>query len=291
LDGASSVIDVHSTRRPAARTALQGALACFVALVAVGLGAAFVPAVRDVDEAAAGGFIAAAGTGLGALTARVARLADPAPYLLMGLALVAVALVRGRVARAAAVAVLLVATGATTQALKTSLGHPRAGDILGVEMGSWPSGHSTAAMTIALCAVLVAPRALRGAVAAVGAAYALAVGLGVLVMEWHLATDVAGGYLVAMAWTLLAVAVLRRVERPVAVLRRVERPAFATVARPAGQWALIAVAALVGVAAARVDAGSLADFAIQHTWATATAAGLCVLAAALAALLAATLRR
>jgi membrane-associated phospholipid phosphatase len=277
----ASVVAVHATRRPTAGTALQGALACFIALAAVGLGAAFVPAVRDVDAAAAGGFIAAAGTDLGTLTARVARLADPGPYLVMGLALVVVALLRGRVARASAVAVLLVVTGATTQALKTSLGHPRAGDILGVELGSWPSGHATAAMTIALCAVLVAPRAWRGVVAAVGAAYGLAVGLGVLVMEWHLATDVAGGYLVAMGWTLLAVAVLRRVERPV--------PATARAAT--GHWGWIAAAALAGVAAARVDAGSLADFAVQHTWATATAAGLCALAAALAASLAATLRR
>ncbi len=265
-------------RRPTARTALGGALACVVALVAVGIGAAWVPAVHTIDASAAAGFVAAAPTELGALTARIARLADPGPYLLMGVALVAVALLRGRPARAVAAVVLLVATGVTTQLLKASLGHPRAGEILGVDLGSWPSGHSTAAMTVALCAVLVAPRALRGGVAVLGAAYALAVGLGVLVMEWHLATDVAGGFLVAMSWTLLLVAVLRRVERPA------PSPAIAR------RWGWVA-AAVAGVAAAQVHAGSVATFALDHTWAAAVAAGLCALAALLAASLVVTLRR
>jgi membrane-associated phospholipid phosphatase len=214
------------------------------------------------------------------LTARISRLCDEGPYVVLGLGLVAVALLRGRRARAGAVVVLLVVTGLTTQVLKASLGHPRAGDILGVELGSWPSGHSTAAMTLALCAVVVAPRALRGAVAAMGAAFALAVGLGVVVMEWHLPTDVAGGYLVAMGWTLLAVAGLRRVERTV--------PASSS---PSWGWAWVAAAVVAGVAAVRVPLDAAAAFAIDHTWATATALALSVLAAGLAVSLAVVLRR
>jgi hypothetical protein len=109
----------------------------------------------------------------------------------------------------------------------------------------------------------------------------VAVGLGVLVMEWHLATDVAGGYLVAMTWMLLAVAALRLVERPAPV------PASASTQR----WGWIAVAVVAGVAAARLHADGAATFALEHTWAAVTAAGLCVLAAALAGSFAATLRR
>ena len=264
-----------------ARTALLAALACFAALAAVGLGAAFSPGVHVVDTEAAAGFVSAAGSDLGVLTGRIARIGDPGPYLLIGLALIGVALLRRRVARAAAVVVLLVVTGLTTQVLKASLGHPRAGDILGVDLGSWPSGHSTAAMTLALCAVLVAPRALRGAVAAVGAAFALAVGLGVVVMEWHLPTDVAGGYLVAMGWTLLAVAALRRVERPAAVASEASWSGLG--------WVTAAVVACA--AAARVTFEEAASFEADHTWAAATALGLCVMAAGLALSLAAGLRR
>jgi hypothetical protein len=92
---------------------------------------------------------------------------------------------------------------------------------------------------------------------------------------------VAGGYLVAMSWMLLAVAALRRVERP--------RPAGAPVT--GRRWGWVVVAGVAGVAAARLHADALASFALDHTWAAATAAGLCVLAAALAATLVATLRR
>jgi membrane-associated phospholipid phosphatase len=274
---------MQPARRPSARAALQGALLCAVALVLVGAGAAWSPQVHAIDADAASGFGAAAPTDLGMLTARIAQLCDPGPYLLIGVAIVVVALLRRRFARAGAVGVLLVVTGLTTQTLKSTLGHPRAGEILGVDMGSWPSGHSTAAMTLALCAVLVAPRVLRGAVAVAGAAFALSVGLGVLVMDWHYVTDVAGGYLVAMTWTLLAVAALRRVERPAPAAARTVSQAWGAVA--------VAVAAVVGAAAARVHTDSLATFALDHTWAALTAAGLCVMAVALAASLAATLRR
>ena len=58
-----------------------------------------------------------------------------------------------------AVGVLLVGAGVTTHALKHLLAEPRYADWLGfrdqIEAVSWPSGHGTAAMTLALCAVLV----------------------------------------------------------------------------------------------------------------------------------------
>jgi membrane-associated phospholipid phosphatase len=38
---------------------------------------------------------------------------------------------------------------------------------------TWPSGHGTAALTIGLCAVVVAPPAWRAAVAVVGGAFAV----------------------------------------------------------------------------------------------------------------------
>jgi membrane-associated phospholipid phosphatase len=259
-------------------------MACFAALVAVGVAAAFSSTVQTLDVNAAAGFTAAASTRLGNLTARIARLGDEGPYLLLGVTLVGVALLRRRPARALAVALLFAVTGITTQLLKTALGHPRIAAHLGVDLGSWPSGHSTAAMTVALCAVLVAPRVLRPAAVVVGGAFALAVGLGVLVMRWHLTTDVAGGYLVATAWTLVAVAVLKRVEKP----RPAIVPAFA------GRWVAGAVVAALGLGAAHVASGNadaLASYAQDHTIAAAAAAGLSVLALTLAASLAATLRR
>ena len=117
------------------------------------------------------------------------HLCDTLPYACAGLVCVGVALARGRRWRALAVASLLVATGATTQALKHLLA-PAARRDTGcraqIAATSWPSGHSTAAMTLALCAVLVAPPMLRAATALLGVAFAVGVGYAVLVLGWHL---------------------------------------------------------------------------------------------------------
>jgi len=135
--------------------------------------------------------------------------------LLGGAVCFVVALCRGLRGRALAVALLLPVTGATTQAIKHALSEPRAAGFLAREVGpdAFPSGHATAAMTLALCAVLVAPAALRFAVAVAGGAFAVGVGYAVVVLAWHFPSDVLGGFLMAGIWTALAVAGLRLVER------------------------------------------------------------------------------
>ena len=67
-------------------------------------------------------------------------------------------------------------------------------------------------MTLALCAVLAVPPRARPTTAAIGALFAIAVSYAILALGWHFPSDVIGGFLVAMMWTLLAVAVL--VARP-----------------------------------------------------------------------------
>jgi membrane-associated phospholipid phosphatase len=54
---------------------------------------------------------------------------------------------------------------------------------------------------------------LRRVVAAVGGVYAVAVGCALLILAWHMPSDVLGGYLVAILWAALAVAGLRAAER------------------------------------------------------------------------------
>jgi membrane-associated phospholipid phosphatase len=145
----------------------------------------------------------------------LAHLADPAPYLVIGVGLIGWALLRGLRWRAGAVAALLLVTGASTQAVKHLLATNRIEPWLGTQqVGStaWPSGHSTAAMTLALCAVLVAPVGLRPAMAVLGGAFAAGVGYAVIVLAWHFPSDVLGGFLMAGMWTSLAVAALRVVE-------------------------------------------------------------------------------
>ena len=63
-----------------------------------------------------------------------------------------------------------------------------------------------------MSAVLVAPPRLRLTVALLGAIFAAAVGFSLLLLAWHLPSDVVGGYLLGTFWTALAVAGLRKAE-------------------------------------------------------------------------------
>ena len=211
---------------------LLAALACFVGLVVAGVLALAVPVARERDAAMLHGFVGLDRPSVHRAIWFLAHLGDTLPYACAGLVCIAVALARRRGWRALAVAGLLAVTGVTTQVLKHALAQPRLEHWLPeqVATNSWPSGHSTAAMTLALCAILVAPPALRAVTAMLGGAFAVGVGYAVLVLGWHYPSDVLGGFLVAGLWASLAVAVLHRVEAPEPARRPVWEPLAGLVA-------------------------------------------------------------
>ncbi len=222
---------------------LVAALACLLGVIVVGVLALVVPAGHVRDAAILHGFQSLDRPSVHSEFTVLAHLANPLPYACAGLLCIGVALVRRRGWRALAVFALLLVTGATTQALKHLLSHARYESWLGEQIlsTSWPSGHSTAAMTLALCAVIVAPPSLRAATALVGGAFAVGVGYAVLVLAWHFPSDVLGGFLVAGLWSSLAVAALQRVEAP----EPARRPAWEPLVALGGGAALV-VAAAVG---------------------------------------------
>jgi membrane-associated phospholipid phosphatase len=224
---------------------LLSALACLFGLVVVALLVLGVPAARERDTAILHGFVALDRPRVHGEINFLAHLADPLPYALGGLLCLAVALARHRGWRALAVLALLPATGLTTAALKHLLAHERFTSWLGsdkqIDPTAWPSGHSTAAMTLALCAVMVAPPALRTVTALIGGTFAVGVGYAVLVLAWHFPSDVLGGFLVAGLWTSLAIAALHRVEAPEPARRPVWEPLV-----PLGGVAALVVAATIG---------------------------------------------
>ena len=211
---------------------LLAALACFVGLVVAGVLALAVPVARERDAAMLHGFVGLDRPSVHRAIWFLAHLGDTLPYACAGLVCIAVALARRRGWRALAVAGLLAVTGVTTQVLKHALAQPRLEHWLPeqVATNSWPSGHSTAAMTLALCAILVAPPALRTVTAMLGGAFAVGVGYAVLVLGWHYPSDVLGGFLVAGLWASLAVGVLHRVEAPEPARRPVWEPLAGLVA-------------------------------------------------------------
>jgi membrane-associated phospholipid phosphatase len=263
-------------RRPA--VPLLVAFACVLAMGVTALLALDSPGAHERDAAMLHGFVALDRPRVHDSVVVLAHLADPLPYLLVGLALIGVALARRLGWRAAAVAALLVVTGASTQAVKHLLAQPRFEAWLGVHQvgpASWPSGHSTAAMTLALCAVLVAPPALRLAVAVLGGAFAAAVGYAVLVLAWHFPSDVLGGFLMAGMWTAVAIAGLRIVEPA-----RERAPREAGVRLGLGAAAAAALGAAVVAAAPR---GAVALYAAERPTLVLGALAIAALAGALAA--------
>jgi membrane-associated phospholipid phosphatase len=264
------------------KTALLGALACLIGLVVTGVLAYLVPVAHVRDSVTLEGFTTLNRPRLTPLIDDIAHLADPVPYALIGLALAAFALARRRGRVALAIVFLLVVTGVTTETLKPLLAHPRHSEWLAegqIAAASWPSGHATASMTLALCGVLAMPQRLRPTAAAVGALFAIAVSYAILALGWHFPSDVIGGFLIAALWSLLVLAVLMRS----AEMRPVRRPdpaagavdALGPIVLGAG-----AVAAVIAVTVARPDA--TADYALGHPTFVAGALAIAALATALA---------
>jgi membrane-associated phospholipid phosphatase len=141
----------------------------------------------------------------------IAGLCDPSPYIFLAAVPVLVAIVRRRFRVLLAIGVILLGANVTTHVLKPLLAETRIDYGAGYRQaftGTWPSGHATAAMSLALCCVLAASPRLRPAVAALGGAFAVAVSYSFLVLGWHYPSDVFGGFLVAGVWTLLAVSMI-----------------------------------------------------------------------------------
>jgi len=191
------------------------AAGCAALFALVVLGAYFWHPGQTLDEKGLAGFVEARDGWLREASWRFTELGNPAQVATITLALAAFALLRGRPRLAVGVLALVAATSVSGQALKALLAHMRFPAIFDYPVGpeALPSGHATAAMTVALCAVLVAPPALRVVTALLGGAFAAAVGYAVLVLGWHFPSDVLGGFLMAGTWTALAVAGLRVVER------------------------------------------------------------------------------
>lgn len=131
------------------------------------------------------------------------ELANPLPQVLFLAGACSIAWRRGLRQNALAVVILVVGANVTTQLLKLALSHPRYQPILGlwqINPISFPSGHSTAAMSMALAYFLAVPDSWRPAVIWLGGPLVLGVGCSVVLLHYHYPSDVLGGWLVATAW-------------------------------------------------------------------------------------------
>lgn len=235
-----------------ARTALIGAGASSILLLLVWLLAFHTGIGARADLSIFKGFTGLQRPRVNGLAGFIRDLCDPSPFIVLGTVAIAVALARGRPRLALAIGALLLGANATTEVLlKPLLAAPRAhvlGSASPIPPESWPSGHATAAMSLALALVLAAPARCRPLAAALGAAFAVAVSYSLLTLGSHYPSDVLGGFLVAVIWAQVAVAGLS-----IADSRRAAAPAGNRQAVPVRRalgpaaWAAVCGGVLAGV--------------------------------------------
>ncbi len=203
------------SRRPRPTAALAVAALCLAGMALTWVVAELLPSGQMRDSLALHDFELLSRPHVDVLANGLLHLLDPPLFITWGLALVAVALIRRRPRVALAVVLVMSMAPLTAEILKPLLAHPhlQIPDTTYISAASWPSGHAAAALALVLSAVLVAPADLRPLVIGIGAAFAAAVGCSLLILAWHMPSDVFGGYLVAALWMALAVAGLRAADR------------------------------------------------------------------------------
>ena len=215
---------------------LLAAAGCAIAALWVAVAAFHVDALASLDRRVLDGVSSLAGPQLEAWAWFATEFFNPLPFAVATAIVLAAAYLRGRLRLATATAAIFLGANLTTQLIKPLTASPR--QPAWMPEAIWPSGHATAAMSLALCVVLVAPARLRPLAAASGALGAAVVGVSLVLVRSHFPSDVLAGMLVAGAWAGLVVAVLqgRGVQARAAVSARARRRARApsAPARPPG---------------------------------------------------------
>jgi membrane-associated phospholipid phosphatase len=143
--------------------------------------------------------------------------------VLVCVAAAAIGMIRRRLDVAVGAAVLVGGSNLTSQLLKTHL-HRADLDHFPAP-NSFPSGHTTAAASVAFALIIALPHAIRGMVALIGSVYVTVIAIATVWAEWHRPSDTVAGLLVVLAWAALVSAVIRAhgLRRPGLVTRPTRR--------------------------------------------------------------------
>lgn len=205
MDGVTTTTTPTTPARTRRGAVVAACLAVSVVSLAgvLGLWAVFVDTEQGqlVDAAAVEGAVYGQ-TELWRMAERVLDVVSVSAIAVVLVVAVGIAVVRRRWELAVQVALVMGGANLTTQVLKyLVLPRPDHGVGTGSAENTLPSGHTTAATSIAVVLLLVVPARMRPLVAAVGAAYAAATGVSTLVGQWHRPSDVLAAVLVVLAWT------------------------------------------------------------------------------------------
>lgn len=168
-----------------------------------------VDAARATDASLLGWVRERAGPSAQPLASNASSLLDSGRAIVAAAAVLLGAIVTRSHTRVGAVALVLAGPNVTTQALQPLFTDLRTHEVSGVifaNLDTAPSGHVTAAASLALAVGLAAPRRVRAAVLGVGLTMAIAISAAVLVRGTHFPVDVLAAWIVVLAWTCAAVA-------------------------------------------------------------------------------------
>ena len=246
-------------------------------------------AARELDARALDGFLGLRQPALHLLRFDLIQLGDPLAVGLLGTLLAVVAILRGQLETAGGVVLLLIASTVSAEVLQ-SLAYPRFhGAIPNVLVNaSFPSGHATAAMALAIGGLMVAPAAARPVAAVVGSALPLGVGISLIVTGSHWPGDVAAGFILTSGWGMAIAAGLSwarehrsdaRIQGPVSEPGR--SVGWAGSERPVAAASAGALLFLLAIAAAAASRGDLQELLTDHKAAVLAGAVLATLPLAL----------
>jgi membrane-associated phospholipid phosphatase len=165
--------------------------------------------------------------------------------VLVCVAAAAIGVLRRRLDVAVGAALLVIGANLTTQLLKTRLDRPNLDDF--PAPNSFPSGHTTAAASVAFALIIALPHAVRGMVTLIGATYVTVIAVATVWAEWHRPSDTVAALLVVLAWGGLVATAVRvaRWRRPAPS----SRPTQLTTLLLAVVGTITAVAGLIGLLA------------------------------------------
>lgn len=130
--------------------------------------------------------------------------------VIVSTACVVIAGIRGRWVLAAGALIEVAGANLTAQFLKrVLLSRPDFG--YGVS-NTFPSGHTTVVTSLVLAVLLVVPRRGRWLVEFAGSVAVAVIGVGTVVTTWHYPSDVIGGLLVPLVWSVLVLTVASMLE-------------------------------------------------------------------------------
>lgn len=178
-----------------------------------------------------------------------------ASLVLVCVAAAAIGFLRRRADLALAAALLVIGANVSAWLFKNRLPRP---DLDGFPApNSFPSGHTTAAASVAFALILVLPFAIRGTVALIGAAYVTIIAIATVWAEWHRPSDTIAALLVVLAWGAGASALVRAGRARITGVRA--RPNRLAMLLIGGLSTLSAVVGLLGIGAVVLSERVLPD--------------------------------